>query len=43
MPVSRNPPQRKITAFGEPLWVDAMKTVGVALGTLLVIGDEEKE
>lgn len=36
MPASRSPRPRKTTAFGEPLWVDAMKTAGVALGTLLV-------
>ena len=28
---------RKVTAFGEALWVDALKTAGVALATLLVM------
>jgi hypothetical protein len=28
---------RRITRFGEPLWVDAIKTLGVALATLSVM------
>ena len=37
MPASRSPRPRKTTAFGEPLWVDALKTAGVGLATLLVM------
>ncbi len=28
--------EKKLTVFGEPLWVDALKTLGVAMAMLLV-------
>lgn len=37
MPSPKSTRIRARTAFGEPLWLDALKTIGVALATLLVM------